>query len=101
MCGGNHTEDMIAKLSAACYAVRSAVHNSNSNSNRPKSIYYAYFYSIIKHGIIFWGNFQQREDFYFTKWSELWLVQNPEPLVLYKSIEATRDSTCSMPVHTH
>jgi len=42
-CGGNHTEEMIPKLSAACYAVRSAVHNSN----RPKSMYYAYFYSII------------------------------------------------------
>ena len=28
----NHTEQMIPKISAACYAVRSTVHNSNINT---------------------------------------------------------------------
>ena len=42
----NHTEQMIPKLSAACYAVRLMVHISNINTL--KSIYYAYFNSIIK-----------------------------------------------------
>ena len=53
----SHIELMIPKLSAACYVVRLTVHisnsNSNSNSNTPKSIYYAYFHSIIKYGIVF------------------------------------------------
>ena len=45
---------MIPKLSAACSALSSMVHISNINTL--KSIYYAYFHSIIKYGIIFWGN---------------------------------------------
>ena len=35
----NHIEQMIPKLSAACYVVRSTVHISNINT--PKSVYYA------------------------------------------------------------
>jgi hypothetical protein len=57
---GNHInwnnliEKMIPKLSGACYAVRSMIHFSNINTL--KSVYYAYFHSVIKYGIIFWGN---------------------------------------------
>ena len=50
----NHTEQMIPKLSEACNAIRSMAHTSNINTL--KSIYYACFHSIIKYGIIFWGN---------------------------------------------
>jgi len=50
----NHVKEMISKLSVACYAVRSMVHISIINTL--KSIYYAYFHSITKRGIIFWGN---------------------------------------------
>ena len=46
-----HTEEMILKLSAACYAIRLMVHISNNNTH--KSISYAYFHSIIKQTIIF------------------------------------------------
>jgi hypothetical protein len=62
-------DKMIHKLSAAYYAVQSTVHisNSNSNTNTLNSIYYAYFYWIIKYGIIFGANFQQWEDLHFTK----------------------------------
>jgi hypothetical protein len=45
---------MIPKLSGTCYAVRSVVHISNINT--VKSIYYACFHSVIKCGVIFWGN---------------------------------------------
>jgi hypothetical protein len=48
---------MIPTLSAACYAVRSIVHISNIDTL--KSIYYAYFHSVIKYGIIFWGLLSQ------------------------------------------
>jgi len=44
---------MIPKLNGACYAIRSMVHISNINTF--KSIYSAYFHSVIKYEIIFWG----------------------------------------------
>ena len=50
----NHIEQMIPKLSGACYAIRSMVHISNINTF--KSIYSAYFRSVIKYKIIFWGS---------------------------------------------
>jgi hypothetical protein len=51
----DHIDQMIPKVSAACYAVRSMFRMSNINTL--KSIYFAYFHSIImKYRIIFWGN---------------------------------------------
>ena len=50
----NHIEQMIPKLSGACYAIRSMVHISTFNTL--KSIYYACFHCIIKYGMIFGGN---------------------------------------------
>ena len=50
----NHIEQMISKLSEACSATWWMVHISNINTL--KSIYYEYFYSVIKYGIIFGGN---------------------------------------------
>jgi IS1 family transposase len=50
----NHIDQMVPKLSGACYAVRSMYHISNINTL--KSIYFAYINSIIKHRINFWGN---------------------------------------------
>ena len=48
----NHIEKMIPNLCGACYAITSMVQISNINTL--KSIYYAYFHSIMKYGIIFW-----------------------------------------------
>jgi len=48
----NHIEHMICDLHGACYAIRSLVHISNINTL--KSVYCAYFHSVIKYGIIFW-----------------------------------------------
>jgi hypothetical protein len=45
---------MIPKVSKACYAIRSMAHISSTHSL--KSIYFAYFYSIMKYGIILGGN---------------------------------------------
>jgi hypothetical protein len=49
-----HTDQMIPKLSGSCYADRSMFHISNINTL--KSIYFAYFHSIVQYGIIFWEN---------------------------------------------
>jgi hypothetical protein len=40
--------------SGACYAVRSLLHISNTDTL--KSIYFVYIHSLMKYGIIFWGN---------------------------------------------
>ena len=50
----NHIEQMTPKLSTVFHSARSMVHISNINIL--KSIYYAYFHSITKYGIIFWGH---------------------------------------------
>jgi hypothetical protein len=54
------------------------VHSSNTNTLKP--IYYAYFHSIIKCGIIFGITLPAVgiSSFYRQKSSELWLVYNPE-----------------------
>ena len=50
----DHTEQIIPKLRAVYFTVKSMVHISNINTL--KSIYYAYNHSIIKYEIIVWGN---------------------------------------------
>jgi hypothetical protein len=50
----NHIDQIIPKLSAACYTVRQMYHFINQNTR--KSIYFTYFHSVVKYGIIFWGN---------------------------------------------
>jgi hypothetical protein len=50
----NHTVQMIPKLSGTCYAIRLMVCISNINTF--KSIYCAYFQSIIKYELTVWGN---------------------------------------------
>ena len=49
----NDTEQMIPKLSGSCYAVKLMVPLSNISTL--KSIYSAYFHSVIKYGIISGG----------------------------------------------
>jgi hypothetical protein len=46
-----HVDELIPELSAACYAVGSLLHISNTDMLR--SVYYAYFHSLMKYGIIF------------------------------------------------
>jgi hypothetical protein len=50
----NHIDQLVPKLSGACYAVRSMLHISNIDTL--KSIYFAYFHFLMKYGIILGGN---------------------------------------------
>jgi hypothetical protein len=49
-----HIDQQVPELSGACYAVRSMLHISNTDTL--KSIYFAYFHSSMKYAIIFCGN---------------------------------------------
>jgi hypothetical protein len=50
----NHIDQIIPKLSAACYMVRQMYYICNNDTLR--SIYFAYFHSIASYGIILGGN---------------------------------------------
>jgi hypothetical protein len=49
-----HINQLVPKLSRACYALRSLLHVSNIDTL--KLIYFACFHSLMKYRIIFWGN---------------------------------------------
>ena len=79
----HHIEQTIRKLSGACYAVRSMVHIRNTITL--KSIYFVYFHSVIKYGIIWGGGLTLpavgRFSLYKRKSPALWLLLIPEPQV--------------------
>jgi hypothetical protein len=94
----NHVKEMIPKLSAACHAVRSIVHISIINTL--KSIYYAYFHSITKCGIIFCGNSSNSGKIFSVQKKSQHYDWCTTQNLSQKSIQTTRDSACSLPVHT-
>ena len=49
-----HTDQLVSKLSSACYAIRSL--KSFMSSKNLRMIYFSYVHSMITNGIIFWGN---------------------------------------------
>ena len=49
-----HIEHITPKLSSACYAIRSL--SAINCLNTLKSVYFAYFHSLMRYGVIFWGN---------------------------------------------
>jgi hypothetical protein len=59
-------DQLVPKLSGAYYAVGSTLHFSNTDTL--KSIYFAYFHSLMKYGIIFWVNsFDSKKVFTLQK----------------------------------
>jgi hypothetical protein len=49
-----HIDSLLPKLSSACYAIRAV--KSYVNQETLLMVYYAYFHSIIRYGVIFWKN---------------------------------------------
>jgi hypothetical protein len=74
----NPTKEIIPKLSGACYAVRSKFRNSNFTTL--KWIYFAYFNSVMKYGIIVGVILPLVGGYSLYKWnlSALGLVNDPE-----------------------
>jgi hypothetical protein len=68
----NHIDNLAPKLSGACYAVRSMSHISNTDTL--KSIYFAYFHSLMKYGIFLGGNSPDSKYYKKKKLLESWWV---------------------------
>jgi uncharacterized protein YlbG (UPF0298 family) len=49
-----HIEEVIKKLSTACYMLRNI--KPSVSINILKSIYYSYFHSLMTYGLMYWGN---------------------------------------------
>ena len=50
----NPVEQILPKLGAACFSIRSLIPTLNPNALR--AVYFAYFHSVFLYGIIFWRN---------------------------------------------
>ena len=80
----NHIEQMVFKLSGACYAVRSVVHISNINTL--KSIYCTYFRSVIKYGIILGGHFSNSGKIFVLQKKVIMIMAGAQPRALCRSL---------------
>jgi len=60
----NHTDQMTPKLSRKCYVAGSMFHIRNIDTLI--TIYFAYFNSIMKYSIIFWGNLSNSKPIFTT-----------------------------------
>ena len=47
----NHVEQILPKLSAACFSIRDLIHTLNPDILH--MVYFAYFHSVLQYGIIF------------------------------------------------
>jgi hypothetical protein len=75
---------MIPKLSGPCYTIRSMVHTSNINTL--KSIYYEYFHSAIKYGIIFFFNFSISWKLFMLQKIIIRVMAGAQPRTLCRSL---------------
>jgi len=50
----NHVEQILPKLSAACFSIRKLIHTLYPDILH--MVYFVYFHSVLQYGIIFWGN---------------------------------------------
>jgi hypothetical protein len=77
----NYIDQLVPKLNGASYEVRSMLHISNTDTLR--SIYFTYFLSLMKYGIIFWDNSCDSKKVFTLqkKTVRFMLVSNPVILV--------------------
>jgi hypothetical protein len=95
----SHIDKLILKLSGACCAVTSVVHISNINTL--KSIYYVYFPSIIKYGIILRGNYSNSGKIFTLQKKIIRNMAGAQPrTTCRRPFKQFRDYTWSMPVYT-
>jgi len=83
---------MIPKLNG-CYAIRLMVYICNINTF--KTISYAYFYSIVKYGVIFWGNTSNSSKIFSIQKQVVRIMASVQCRTSCTSL--FKDFTCSRP----
>jgi hypothetical protein len=73
----NHIDQIVPKLSGACYSSRSVSHVSNTVTL--KAIHFACFHSIMKYGIIFWGNSSSSKNVFTLQKKVIRTIAGVEP----------------------
>jgi hypothetical protein len=73
----NDIDQTVPKLSGACYAIRSMSHVSNTVTL--KVIYFAYFHSIMKYGIIFGGNSSSSKNVFTLQKKVIRIIAGVKP----------------------
>jgi len=81
----NCIELIIPKLSGTCYADRSMDHISNFNTL--KSIYFAYFHSVMKYGILFWGNSSNSGKIFMLQKQIVRIMAGAQPRTYCRSLK--------------
>ena len=75
----NDIEQMVPKLSTACYAMTSVVYISNIDTF--KSVYCAHFHFVIKYGIILWGNSSKRGEMFTLQKKIIRIMAGAQPRI--------------------
>ena len=75
---------MVPKLRGACYAMMSVVYISNINAF--KSVYCAHFHSVIKCGIIFWGNSSNSGKIFTLQKKIISIMAHAQHRISYRSL---------------
>ena len=88
---------MIPKLTGACYAAKSMVHISNSNS--VTSIYCTYFYSFITMDYFLGGNSSNSGKIFTLQKKIIRIMAGAQPRTSCRSL-FTQDFTSSMLIYT-
>ena len=80
----NHIDQIIPKLSAACYMVRQMYHICNNDTLR--SIYFAYFHSSASYGIILWGYSSYRRKIFTLQKRKIRIMMGARPRTFSKEL---------------
>jgi hypothetical protein len=76
-----HVDQLVLKLSMACYAVRSLSHISNIDTLK-----LIYFHSFMKYRIIFWGNSSDSKKVFTLEKDTVRIIVGAESQTLYKDL---------------
>jgi hypothetical protein len=91
----NHIDQIVPKLFGASYAIKSMSHVSNTVTL--KAIYFAYFHSIMKYGIIFGGNSSSRKNVFTLLKKVIRIIASVKPRNSCRNLfNILRDLTSSM-----
>jgi len=80
----NHIDQIIPKLSIACYMVRQMYHICNNDTLR--SIYFAYFHFIASYGIILWGNSPYSRKIFTLQKKRIRIMMGAHKRTLYREL---------------